>query len=77
MAWTPDGKALVTLRGGQRQSLWLAAADGSGARQLDLRLGRSNIDNVEVHPNGRTIAWTAARFDETWWSMENLLPAGR
>lgn len=77
-AWTPDGKALVTLRtGGQTQSLWVAAADGSGARQLDLRLGRSNIDNVEVHPNGRTIAWTAARFDETWWSMENLLPAGR
>jgi Tol biopolymer transport system component len=76
MAWTPDGKALVMLRAGDR-ALWLAAADGSGVRQLDLRLDRSNIDNVEVHPNGRTVAWTVSRLDQNWWSMENLLPAGR
>jgi Tol biopolymer transport system component len=78
MAWTRDGKALVTLRiGGQTQLLWVAAADGSGARQLEVRLGRSNIDNIEAHPNGRTIAWTVARFDQAWWMMENLLPAGK
>jgi Tol biopolymer transport system component len=78
MAWTPDGKALVALRSdGQAQTLWAANADGSGARQLDVRLGRSNIDNIEVHPNGRTVAWTVSRFDRSWWSMENLLPVQR
>lgn len=81
VAWTPDGKYLVMLRGGERgnlsRGLTAVAADGSGHRALDLRFPRSNVDNIEVHPNGRTISWTLASFDNTFWAMGSFLPAGK
>ena len=81
MSWTPDGKHLVMQRGANSKdmgrSLAAVAADGSGHRELDLRFPKSNVDNIEVHPNGRTFAWTLARFDQTFWAMGNFLPPGK
>lgn len=77
LSWTPDGRALLSNHGGNRKALGrnltLIPIDGSAPKQVDLGLGsKSSIDNLVVHPNGKTIAWTLSRTDRIHWAVENL-----
>ncbi len=49
--WTPDGKALITLRGGE---IWTTPVDGSQAASPLLR-GEGSIQAAALSPDGRSV----------------------
>ena len=62
--FSPDGRQIVfcSSRSGESFELWIASADGSGARQLTRGLGRGNCSGI-WSPNGQQIAFDSLGED--------------
>jgi Tol biopolymer transport system component len=80
--WTPDGQSLLYGRrdratGGGTASTdvaaWLLPIGGGEPRRLDL--GESFVSQVQLHPDGKQIAfWSNNQTGEQIWVLENHLP---
>jgi beta-lactamase regulating signal transducer with metallopeptidase domain/Tol biopolymer transport system component len=79
VAWTPDGQTLiftgpVTERGG---ALFSIPAEGGEAREVS-RLQTMTygvlLGTLDVHPDGRRIAFDCFEYRHEVWAMENFLP---
>jgi Tol biopolymer transport system component len=76
--WAPDGRALFIVRqfpmrpggGPERSELWRVPLDGTAPLYTGLSV--PTLRGVSVHPDGRTIAYTAGL--PTWevWAMEGI-----
>jgi Tol biopolymer transport system component len=77
LAWTPDGSAILFTRTdedmtGVGRSLWrISAAGGEPVRIGDFPDG---IAAVQVHPDGRRIAFVSGRPEAELWVLESLEP---
>jgi Tol biopolymer transport system component len=65
--FSPDGRQIVfcSARSGESFELWIASADGSGARQLTRGLGRAQCAGI-WSPNGQQIAFDSLGEDGRW-----------
>ena len=82
LAWTPDSHHIiyaVSSNGEKREfELWRIPADGGEPRKLGLTMDGLLPYGLSVHPDGRSIAFTAgtpARAEV--WVIENFLPASK
>jgi hypothetical protein len=76
--WAPDGRALFIVRqfpmrpggGPERSELWRVPLDGTAPHYTGVSV--PTLRGVSVHPDGRTIAYTAGL--PTWevWAMEGI-----
>ncbi|MBI3424476.1 MAG: PD40 domain-containing protein [Acidobacteria bacterium] len=75
VAWTPDGRNLLFIDGGDKQpELWRIPAGGGEPQQLG-QLMEGAFD-LRIHPAGRRIAFSASqKKNAEVWVMENFLPA--
>jgi Tol biopolymer transport system component len=74
VAWTPDGRQLLFLRGSKPSSdLWRIPAEGGQPQKIGpLPKGAQGL---RVHPDGQRLAFTAGDPGTTEiWVMENFLP---
>jgi Tol biopolymer transport system component len=62
--FSPDGRQIVfcSARSGESMELWIASADGSGARQLTRGMGRGQCGG-SWSPNGQQIAFDSVSED--------------
>ena len=71
--FSPDGRHLAfgTTRSGEASEIWVAAADGSGARQLTHGPGRWQ-GSPHWAPDGRRIAFDSQNADGHWhvWTID-------
>jgi Tol biopolymer transport system component len=75
-AWSPDGKNIYFARyikGTQRQELWRIPSAGGEPVRFDLAVDGS-MENFDIHPDGRRIAYQSTRYARDVWVMENFLP---
>jgi hypothetical protein len=80
VAWTPDGQSLLFTgptpdRGG---ALFSIPAEGGEARELSrLRTMTYGVllGTLDVHPDGRRIAFDCFEYRHEVWAMGNFLPA--
>jgi Tol biopolymer transport system component len=72
LAWTPDQRFLLLVRGDDR-SLWKVPAAGGQAEKMGIPM--ENIKNLAVHPDGRQFVFDAATEEPTReiWALENFL----
>lgn len=75
--WTPDGQRIVFARGQNgNASLWVVPSTGGTPRKLDVELGSAfAAGTLRLHPDGRTVAFTAGETAAELWTLENFLPA--
>ena len=66
-SWTPDGRIIYTSNASGNADIWIADADGRGARQLTTDPGYDVQPSVS--PDGQTIAFQSARGGSTIWKM--------
>jgi Tol biopolymer transport system component len=76
-AWSPDGESIAWIRSERdasgRSSVWVADADGDGARPLrPILLGEPSLD---WHPDGRTLLVAGGPFLDTASGDLDLLAA--
>ncbi len=78
LGWTPDGRHILfgtgTTGQEQRFALWRISTDGGEPQELGLSMEGLRLYGLSVHPDGRRIAFTAGRFREEVWVLENFLP---
>jgi len=77
MAWTPDSRYLLTVKGkGGNFELWrIAAAGGRPERVADeLPTDPGSWRCLRIHPDGQQIAFTSRTVQQELWVMENFLP---
>ena len=71
--FSPDGQhvAFCSARSGETMEIWMAAVDGSGARQLTRNMGRAQC-SVSWAPHGPTIAFWSEGQDGQWhiWTID-------
>lgn len=74
LAWTPDQRFLLFVRGSDRL-LWKVPALGGEARKSGLSM--AGIKSPSVHPDGSRLVFSAAGAQNTGkvWALEKLLPA--
>lgn len=84
LAWTPDSRAVLTMKGtAEQQSLWLVPIDGSAPRRLDIdaalftRDGGGLDSGFSLSPDGRQIAFLSGKSAAEVWALENFLPASK
>lgn len=72
--WTADGNVLFTRfeEGQQMTTLWSIAPEGGAAVPMGLEM--HGLRNVNVHPDGRRIAFTAGFPGSEVWALANFLP---
>jgi len=65
-AWSPDGRTLAfsTMRERAETRLWVARADGSGARRLISGQGNASDFDPQWAPDGSRVAFVRAGFQE-------------
>jgi len=77
VAWSPDGKYVYFTKGGGGQQgsfdLWRIPSAGGEALRLDV--AAPGMENLDVHPDGRRIAFNSTEVRREVWVMENFLPA--
>lgn len=77
LAWTPDGQGLFFLRfsdeKGPLWEMWYLALSEEEPRPVGLTV-RGNIITLDVHPDGRKIAYTSGKGGTELWVMEDFLP---
>lgn len=77
IAWTPDGRYLLFVKNGVKQSeLWRISTDGGEQQKLGQLMG--SIVNLRVHPDGQRIVFALQQPAKSEvWVMENFLPAAQ
>ncbi len=75
--WTPDGRYLLFVRGGDgpftgARAVWRVPVAGGEPQKTELtaRLLR----DTHLHPDGRRIAFTAVEGTDEVWALDNFLP---
>jgi len=78
-AWMPDGRALLFQRwvetGRPSWETWYVDLADGEPHPIGLTTYSPRPD-LDVHPNGRRIAYTSGKGGTELWVMENFLPAG-
>ncbi|HEX4946336.1 MAG TPA: hypothetical protein VFZ34_06730, partial [Blastocatellia bacterium] len=78
VTWSPDGRSLFFLLRPTWKStreLWqLSIADGKAKR---LELAMDELRDIDLHPDGRQIAFNIFKNRNEIWVMENFLPAAQ
>lgn len=71
LAWNADSRSLffTSFRGGNQLDLWRIAANDQAEPQM-ISTGSSNLQDLAISPNGRTIAFVAETTDENIWEIE-------
>jgi Tol biopolymer transport system component len=76
IAWMPDGKSILyvksTLDGPKQRELWQVSTEGGSPRNVGLTM--DGMAFLNVHPDGRQIAFSAYKLRTEIWVMENFLP---
>jgi Tol biopolymer transport system component len=74
VAWTPDGRQLLFLRGSKQSSdLWRVPAEGGQPQKIG-PLPKGAL-GLRVHPDGQRLAFTAGEPGQSEvWVLENFLP---
>ena len=79
VAWSPDGKYIYFTKGGDgklgRFDLWRISSAGGEGMKLDI--AARGMENLDVHPDGRRIAFNTWEVRREVWVMEHFLPARR
>jgi Tol biopolymer transport system component len=79
LAWSPDGKYIYFTKGGGGKlgsfDLWRIPSAGGEAVRLDVTA--PGMENLDVHPDGRRIAFNSWQMRREVWVMENFLPAAK
>jgi Tol biopolymer transport system component len=77
VTWSADGKYILFSDKEPGQDGWELCripAEGGESRKLGLEI-KKGFDNLSVHPNNRTIAYSSnEQKDAEFWVMENFLP---
>jgi Tol biopolymer transport system component len=68
--WTPDGSALMVVRGEGLSEVWRVPVDGSTPEKLALRL--PGMQTVSVSTDGRRLALVSLEQTEEVWALENV-----
>ena len=76
-AWAPDGKTILFVKAPAnarepKRELWQVPSSGGEATRIDIGMA---LRNVQLHPDGRRIVFTAGTSAQEVWVMENFLPA--
>lgn len=82
MAWTPDGRGLLTARrSGSAVELWLIETETGHARKLDIDVsgwtlaeGGGLAGGFALSPDGRSITFLMRKSAGEVWALENFLP---
>ena len=81
IAWSPDGQSLfftnTTLEGARGNAVFHIPAGGGPARELcrpQTMLYGYLWSTLDVHPDGRRIAFDCFEYRHEVWAMENFLP---
>jgi len=80
IAWTPDSRYILFAEGRAlteqpKNELWRIPAEGGTPEKL--ALGMDWLREVNFHPDGHHIAFTAGQNKSEVWVMENFLPLTR
>jgi Tol biopolymer transport system component len=74
-AWSPDGQHLViTAQGEKDVELQVIPVAGGAAKSLDLE-GKRAFSPPHWSPDGKQIAFAGRLFTDSYWVMEDFLPA--
>jgi Tol biopolymer transport system component len=72
MVWSADGRWVVWAQEEKGQSvLWAVPAEGGQARQTDLTV-KGFLGGLNVHPDGKRIAYMVWSHRPEYWVMENF-----
>ena len=77
--WTPDGKALLVLKGAFQTgkdlwTLWIIPVDGSPPIETELQHELANAGAVplDIHPDGRRVVYAAGGYFRQFWALHDL-----
>lgn len=75
-AWTPDGRYVLftkatTKDGEKAMTLWSVPAQGGEVRKFDLTMPL--LRDLQMHPDGQRLAFTAGQNQYEVWVLENFL----
>ena len=74
LAWTSDDRhILFTMHEHSIQSIWRVPLDGGEAERVGVSMN-AFILGPQMHPDGRTIFFTAGGGTDQIWALENFLP---
>jgi Tol biopolymer transport system component len=77
MVWSADGRWVAWVQNQSGQSaLWVVPAEGGQARKTDLTV-KGFLGGLNVHPDGKRIAYSVGSGRREYWVMENFLPGSR
>lgn len=68
-AWTPDSRTYIVVR--EQGELLRYAVSGGEPQSVNLGFAASWLD---IHPDGKRIAYREGRFSTEVWALENFLP---
>jgi len=73
LAWTRDGRFLLFTKPNKDVSeLWRVSIDGKQAESVGVTMRA--LTHLNIHPDGKQIAFTGGEFNQEIWVMENFLP---
>ena len=75
-AWTPDGRHVLFTKTKAKSSdmtLWSVPAQGGAPNKIDLTM--SSLRELQIHPDGKRIAFAAGQDQTEVWVLENFLRA--
>jgi Tol biopolymer transport system component len=76
-AWTPDGKTILFIKRtasgtkDEKRELWQVDSTGGEPRKINVGM---ELRDMQLHPDGRRIVFTAGNTSKEIWVMENFLP---
>ena len=77
--WTPDGKALLVLKGAFQTgkdlwTLWIIPVDWSPPIETELRheLANAGFWPLNIHPDGRRVVFAAGGYFRQFWALHGL-----
>ena len=74
LAWTPDDRhILFTRQEHSIQSIWRVPLDGGEPERVCVSMNPF-ISGPQMHPDGRSIFFTAGGGTDQVWALENFLP---
>lgn len=72
MTWTADSRQLLFVSGGE-----LASVSIEGGEPRKLGLNMKGLREIQLHPDGKRLAFTAGEPKAELWALENFLPTTR